>query len=105
MTLAEVNENIKTIAAMHGFETEKVSYSEFLQIKSNEVNFSYSINDAGSDWEARIERKGVTLFASVRKMGGTPSVDELLATASEIQRAALVMKLFNLMQIVIETKY
>ena len=105
MTIAEVNESIATIAAMHGFETEKTSYSEFLQIKSQEMNFIFSVIDVGSDWDARIERKGVTMHASVRKMGGQPSVEELLATAEEVRRAALVMNLFNLMQIVIETQY
>ena len=105
MTIAEVNENIKTIATMHGFKTERTNYSEFLEIKSEEVNFMFSFFDAGSDWKALIERKGVTLQVSVRKMGGQPTVDELLASASEIQRAALVMKLFNQMQIVIEKHY
>lgn len=105
MTIAEVNETIATIATMHGFKTEKTRYSEFLEIKSEEVHFTFSVHDAGSDWKAKIERKGVSLQVSVRKMGGQPTVEELLATASEIHRAALVMKLFNLMQIVIETKY
>lgn len=105
MTIAEVNETIATIATMHGFKTEKTNYSEFLEIKSEEVNFMFSVHDAGSDWKAKIERKGVTLQVSVRKMGGQPSVEELLATAEEVRRAALVMNLFNLMQIVIETQY
>lgn len=105
MTIAEVNESIAAIAAMHGFETEKTRYSEFLQIKSQEVNFIFSVLDVGSDWDARIERKGVAMYASVRKMGGQPSAEELLATADEIHRAAMVMKLFNLKQIVIETQY
>lgn len=105
MTIAEVNENINIIATMHGFKTEKTNYSEFLEIKSEEVHFIFHVFDAGSDWKAMIERKGVTMQVSVRKMGGQPSVEELLATAEEVRRAALVMKLFNLMQIVIETQY
>ena len=90
---------------MHGFETEKTSYSEFLVIKSDEVHFMFSVKNAGSDWGARIERKAVTMNVSVRKMGGEPTVEELFATANEIHRAALVMKLFNSMQMIIETKY
>ena len=62
--------------------------NQFYSIRSEEVNFTISVEDDNSDWKNRIYRGRISVSASVRKMGGNPTAEELLHTADEIARAA-----------------
>jgi len=91
MTRAELNETIKKAAAAHGFETSKENgVFGLIDIKSEEMNFTYgtSTDTEGTDWSKRVVETAITVTASVRKMGGRPTPEELLKTADEIRRGA-----------------
>lgn len=90
MTKAEVNEKIRAAAQAHGFESrEEANFQGFADIKSEELNFTYQTRTTeNTDWDARHVEEEVKITASVRKMGGTPTPEELLKTADEIKRGA-----------------
>lgn len=91
MTRAELNEIIGKVAAEHGFETSKENgVFGLIDIKSEEMNFTYSTSTdtEGTDWRNGVVETAITVTASVRKMGGSPSPEELLKTADEIRRGA-----------------
>lgn len=90
MTKAQVNEVIKEAAKAHGFVTAKeLGFQGITEIISEELNFIFTVqNTENTDWAAhRIEQR-LTIEASVRRMGGQPTVEELLKTADEIRRGA-----------------
>ena len=90
MTKPQVNGIIREAAARYGFETtEEPGWHGFSEIKSEELNFTFTARETeNTDWAAhRIEQR-LTITASVRKMGGNPTVEELLKTAEEIRRGA-----------------
>lgn len=101
-SVEEFNSIIREQSAAFGFKTEQMNYSRFLDIKSEEVNFMVHEKDAGSDWKNCTSRDGLTMGASVRKMGGSPTVEELLKTADEIKRAALLVEKINSLDVVLE---
>lgn len=76
----------------HGFEVFSTGMNQFYSIRSEEVNFTISVEDDNSDWKNRIYRGRISVSASVRKMGGNPTVEELLHTADEIARAARLVQ-------------
>ena len=90
MTKAQVNEIIKRAAARYGFETtEEAGFQGFSEIRSEELNFTYTCKTTeNTDWAAYHIEQTLTVTASVRKMGGQPTVEELLKTADEIRRGA-----------------
>ena len=90
MTKAQVNEKIKAAAQAHGFETtEQPGFQGMTEIISRELNFTYTIlNTENTDWAAHKIEQSLTVTASVRRMGGQPTVEELLKTADEIRRGA-----------------
>lgn len=90
MTKAQVNETIKATARVHGFETtEQPGFQGITEIVSGELNFTFTVrNTENTDWAARRIEQTLTVTASVRKMGGQPTVEELLKTADEIRRGA-----------------
>ena len=90
MTKAQVNEKIKAAAKAHGFETtEQPGFQGMTEIISRELNFTYTIlNTENTDWAAHRIEQSLTVTASVRRMGGQPTVEELLKTADEIRRGA-----------------
>lgn len=94
MTRTEAREAVRKAAERHGFETGKAAgWSGFPEILSDEMNFTLTTEATeNTDWrEGRIEEK-LNVTASVRKMGGSPSVEELLKTADEIRRGAELLK-------------
>ena len=101
-SVEEFNSIIREQSEAFGFKTEQMNYSRFLVIKSEEVNFMVHEKDAGSDWKNCTSRDGLTMGASVRKMGGSPTVEELLKTADEIKRAALLVEKINSLDVVLE---
>ena len=93
MTLNDVCEHIRETANDYGFEVEKSSMFRLPVIRSEELNFCL-LEDHDFDWEKRTGTVRIKFSASVRRMGGNPTVEELLKTAEEIQRGAeLVRKL------------
>ena len=87
---AQVNEAIKAAAKAHGFETtEQPGFQGLTEIISEELNFTFTAqNTENTDWAAHRIEQSLTVSASVRKMGGQPTVEELLKTADEIKRGA-----------------
>ena len=90
MTRAQVNEAIKAAAQAHGFEvSEGLNFQGITEIISAEMNFYSTVqNTENTDWAAHRIEKRLTVTASVRRMGGEPTVEELLKTADEIKRGA-----------------
>ena len=90
MTKAQVNEKIKAAAQAHGFKTgEGLNFQGITEIVSEELNFTSTIrNTENTNWAAGRIEQSLTMTASVRKMGGEPTVEELLRTANEIRRGA-----------------
>lgn len=90
MTRNELNEIIRGKAREHGFETsEERGFHGFSDIRSEELNFTYHREPTeNTDWLAGILEQTLTITASVRRMGGQPTVEELLKTADEIRRGA-----------------
>ena len=90
MTKAQVNEAIKAAAKAHGFETtEQPGFQGITEIISEELNFTFTVqNTENTDWAAHRIEQSLTVTASVRKMGGQPTVEELLKIADEIRRGA-----------------
>ena len=87
MTREQVNEAVKAAARAHGFETtEESRYMGFSEIISEDLNFRFTTNDMG--WAARSVDMRLDVAASVRRMGGNPTAEELLRTADEIRRGA-----------------
>lgn len=94
MTRTEAREAVRKAAERHGFETGKVvGWTGFPDIISGELNFTLTTEATeNTDWrEGRIEEK-LNITASVRKMGGSPTAEELLKTADEIRRGAELLK-------------
>ena len=87
MTKAQVNETIRRAAARYGFETtDESGFQGFSEIRSEELNFTYTVRTTeNTDWAAHHVEQSLTVTASVRKMGGHPTVEELLKTADEIR--------------------
>lgn len=95
MTKAEVGIEIKRYANAFGFEVvEENTVCGLPEMKSQEVNFTWKI-DSDYDYDNRKVDSEVKINVAVRKMGGNPTVEELLKTADEIDRAARLMKVIN----------
>ena len=94
MTKAQINNILQETAKQHGFETtEKPENWGFYGILSEELNFTYHVQMTdNTDWEKRFVEQHLTVTASVRKMGGEPTAAELLRTAKEIERGALLIR-------------
>ena len=93
MTREQVNKNLREAAEAFGFKTsEEANYQGIIEIISEELNFTYTVRTTeNTDWAAHRIEQELTVTASVRKMGGQPSADELLKTADEIRRGAMLL--------------
>lgn len=92
MTKAELNQVIRNTAARYGFETREGFYG-IEEMISEELNFTVTTAyTEGTDWKAGKEVEKVVVSASVRKMGGNPTPEELLKTADEISRGAELVR-------------
>ena len=91
MTKQEVNEIISSKAAEYGFEIEENSLGwnnkrtgqDYISIQIFQNN-----NIEKTDWEKRIGCIDIEACASVSRMGGNPTPEELLKAADEIARGA-----------------
>ena len=91
MTKQEVNEIISSKAAEYGFEIEENSLGwnnkrmgqDYISIQIFQNN-----NLEKTDWEKRIGHIDIEACASVSRMGGNPTPEELLKAADEIARGA-----------------
>lgn len=82
-----------------GFESEMTTMSELpvLRHKNDGSDYANITLYPECDWESGTYT--VKANASVRQMGGTPSVEELFAAAEQIKSAAAFMKMVNRMEI------
>ncbi|MBR2258183.1 MAG: hypothetical protein IJ899_12805 [Blautia sp.] len=94
MNRAAINEAIRAAAKAHGFTTRE-GFQGLEEPESEELNFIWKTRTTeNTDWVVHRVEQEAELMASVRKMGGHPSPEELLKTADEIRRGAeLVMEL------------
>ena len=90
MTKKELNGIIAKAAAAHGFETsEGTGVMGLTEIRSENLNFTFQPKTSkDTDWEKGIYKINLAITASVSRMGGSPSPQELLQTAEEIKRGA-----------------
>ena len=103
MTLNDVCEQIRKTANTYGFEVEQSHLFRLPVIRSEELNFCL-LEKHDYNMAKRTVTTHVLPSASVRRMGGSPTVEELLKTAEEIQRGAeLVQKLQSMGLSFIET--
>ena len=94
MTKAQINRIIKETAEKHGFDiSEGTGFDGLSEIKSEELNFMYNVRHTeNTDWKNGIVELKLTVSASVRKMGGHPTIEELFNTAEEIDSGAQVLE-------------
>ena len=91
MTKQEVNEIISSKAAEYGFEIEENSLGwnnkrmgqDYISIQIFQNN-----NLEKTDWEKRIGHIDIEACASVSRMGGNPTPEELLKAAEEVAKGA-----------------
>ena len=91
MTKKEIAEIIERKAAEYGFEIEENSLGwnnkrmgqDYISIQIFQNN-----NLEKTDWEKRIGHIDIEACASVSRMGGNPTPEELLKAADEIARGA-----------------
>ena len=94
MTKNEVIQTIKDEIRMNGFQPEmdeRFSQMPFLKGESDlyiAVRIRERLDFANCDFEKKIAAYTVDVEASVRKMGGNPTPEELLDAANQIRRGA-----------------
>lgn len=90
MTKNEVRDIIREKAMEYGFEVgEMDGWNGFPDIISEELNFFFTTEPTeNTDWRAGILEQTLTVSASVRRMGGKPTAEELWKTAEEIRHGA-----------------
>lgn len=102
MTRSQVNETIKAAAQAHGFKTtEKPGFQGITEIISEELNFIFMVrNTENTDWEAHKIEQSLMVTANICRMGGQPTVEELLRTADEIRRGAKLVAEIQAMNLI-----
>ena len=91
MTKKEIAEIIKSKAAEYGFEIEENSMGWNNKHTGQDyinIQILQNSNFEKTDWEKRIGCIDIEASASVRRMGGSPTPEELLKAADEIARGA-----------------
>ena len=98
MTKDEVKNTIEIVATANGFKTsEYMTMYSLPEIKSENLNFCVKA-ETTVDLEKRcVRNKHLTFRASISRMGGETTTDELFAIAREIEKAAVVVETLNLM--------
>ena len=104
MKFKEAINTIEIIAKAHGFTTKKTQYSEFPVIESENMIFNID-GDKHFNLEKRTLTTTITARASISRMGGNPTTEELFKVANEIQRGAVLVDSINLMNMVIEETF
>ncbi len=91
MTKKEIAEIINSKAAEYGFELEENSMGWSNKRTGQDyinIQIFQSRNLGKTDWEKRIGCIDIEACASVSRMGGSPTTEELLKAADEIARGA-----------------
>ena len=89
MTKKEIAEIIESKAAEYGFEIEENSMGWNNKRTGQDyinIQIFQSRNLGKTDWEKRIGCIDIEACASVSRMGGSPTTEELLKAADEIAR-------------------
>ena len=102
MTKQEIAKIIADKAAEYGFEIEENSVG--WNNKRNDqsyinIEICPNINYDKTDWENHKIFTDIEVSASVRRMGGNPTPEELLRAAKEIERAARLTAELQLMNL------
>ena len=93
MEKAQIQERIENAAAQHGFSVKYAGRDWLPDIVSENMNFILlGQTDPTSDWKSGRVRVNIMASASVSRMGGDPTPDELLQTADEIRRGAELLR-------------
>ena len=92
-TRQEINNVIEALAKSNGFEVRTGCHG-FKEFIAENLNF---FTEAKSEWnmEERTVTSKVSMRASISRMGGNPTTDELFAVADEIRRGASMVESFN----------
>ena len=91
MTKQEITEIINSKAAEYGFEMEENSMGWNNKRTGQDyinIQIFQNSNFEKTDWEKRIGCIDIEASASVSRMGGSPTPEELLKAADEITRGA-----------------
>ena len=92
-SLEEVRKAVKDAAMRHGFGWRDSALSDLPRITSDNMNFILTPSvDPASNWASGSIRLNYTVSASVSRMGGSPTVEELFQTADEIRRGAELVR-------------
>lgn len=105
-SLKETQEAIRDAAARHGFDTDIPAMRDFPSVAAENLNFLFTPTvDPASDWKSGKVRISVAASASVSRMGGDPTPDELLRTADEIRRGAELLRELRHMELFYTVKF
>ena len=91
MTFNDICEHIRETANDYGFEVTQDRHSRLPIIRSEELNF-FLMEEHEYNRVERTVTTHIQATASVRKMGGNPTVEDLLKTAEEIRRGAELVR-------------
>ncbi len=109
MTRHELNHLIETKAAAYGFgikrEGERIAEVTGKEESYISIRIVESPNFEKSDLEKRIGVSDIEIRTSVCRMGGEPTMDELLEAADEIERGAKLMNNLRSLHLSIEEKF
>ena len=102
MTKAEVIKTIKIVARTNGFETRDVEYGTLgVTIESENLNFFIMEHiDIDKMLKTKVATHEMYFKASVSRMGGETSTEELYAISDEIKRGAVVVDTLNTFELV-----
>lgn len=89
MTRQEINNIIKEKAEAYGFEADTNRRIYGIQQRNYiSIQFFETSDLERTDWEEKIGWMNIEVKASICRMGGETTPDELLAAAEEIKRGA-----------------
>ncbi len=91
MNKQEISKIINSKAAEYGFEMEENSMGWSNKRTGQDyinIQIFQNSNPEKTDWENRIGCINIEACASVSRMGGTPTTEELLKASDEIARGA-----------------
>ena len=101
MSKHEVANLIKTVATTNGFKTrDGMNVYGLPEMTSENLHFFVNAKSTKVRLDlGYVEYLHLEFRASLRRMGGEPTVDELFATAREIERGATAVETLNLLDL------
>ena len=97
MTKDEAREAVRTLAKSYGFKVEDCRYSELgIEIRSENLNF-FLTPKTELNLKERYIQTTIEAFASISRMGGKSTPEELMAIAREINKGAALVECINVL--------